>query len=351
MLNFAPSQAIPRLCAHPDNAPFSVLRPDANRLSCNPAQGDAFLKTWLKRLLAFAITLGLLGWVLSGARWQDVASSLARVSAFDFSLALAAFVLSYLLRAARVHDEFVADTGARFAAILRLTLLHNASINILPFRSGEATFPLLLNRWFGVPTTRAIVALLWLRIQDAFVVLALAAFVWPDLPFLLRVLWIAAVIAAAWAIPAWASRHPEIEARSGRFVQTVHRVREALAESTRRSLRGWLWTLANWSVKLFAQAWLLGALLQTSLATGLSGALGVELAAILPIQGVAGFGTYEAGGAALLSAHGIPFAGGLNAALALHLFVIASALAAGGLALAFLPAAQPDSKSETPHHE
>ncbi len=306
------------------------------------------MKSWYQRILALAITTGLLVWVLAGARWQELGSALARVSPVEFLLAVLAFLASYLLRAARVHDEFAADTGAGFLSVLRLTLLHNASINVLPFRSGEATFPLLLKRWFGVPTTRAVVALLWLRIQDAFVVLALAAFVWPDLAGWLRALWILAVLTAAWAIPAWARRHPEIEARSGRFAATVHRVREALAESTRRSLRGWMWTLANWSVKLLAQAWLLAALLQAPLLTGMSGALGVELAAILPIQGVAGFGTYEAGGAALMAAHGVTFSAGLNAALALHLFVIALALSAGGLALAFLPGAQPDSSRETP---
>ncbi|GAB2881940.1 lysylphosphatidylglycerol synthase transmembrane domain-containing protein [Uliginosibacterium flavum] len=305
------------------------------------------MKTWIKRGLGLAITLGLLAWVLHGARWQDVGASLAHVSALDLGLAIAAFAASYLLRAARVHDEFREETGARFAAILRLTLLHNASINILPFRSGEATFPILLNRWFGVPSTRAVVALLWLRIQDAFVVLALAAFVWPDLHPALRAAWIGAVVLAAGAIPVWAARHPELEARAGKFSSAVHRIRAALAESTRHHGRGWLWTIANWSLKLAAQAWLLGALLQDSIWTGLSGALGVELAAILPIQGVAGFGTYEAGGAALLAPHGITFTSGLNAALTLHLFVIASALVAGALALAFLPAANPVSKLES----
>ena len=250
------------------------------------------MKTWLKRGAGLAITLGLLAWVLHGARWQDVGSSLSRVSAIDLALAIAAFAASYLLRAARVHDEFAEETGARFVAILRLTLLHNASINILPFRSGEATFPILLSRWFGVPSTRAVVALLWLRIQDAFVVLALAAFVWPNLHPALRAAWIAAVVFAAWIIPVWAARHPELEAKAGKLAATVHRIRTALAESTRHHGRGWLWTIANWSLKLAAQAWLLGALLQDSVWTGLSGALGVELAAILPIQGVAGFGTY-----------------------------------------------------------
>lgn len=304
------------------------------------------MKTWLKRALALLITLGLLAWVLHGARWQDVATQLSHISTFDLCLAIAAFAGSYLLRAARVHDEFSEETGARFAAILRLTLLHNASINVLPFRSGEAAFPILLNRWFGVATTRAVVALLWLRIQDAFVVLALAAFIWPDLHPALRAAWIAAVVLAAWAIPVWAASHPEIESKAGKLAATVQRIRTALAESTRHHGRGWLWTIANWSLKLAAQAWLLGALLQQPILTGLSGALGVELAAILPIQGVAGFGTYEAGGAALLAPHGISFAAGLNAALTLHLFVIASALVAGGLALAFLPAAHPQPVSK-----
>lgn len=306
------------------------------------------MKTWCKRAAALLITVGLLAWVVQGAHWHGVAASLQQVSGGELLLAVLAFGASYLLRAGRVHDEFRADTGASFAAILRLTLLHNASINVLPFRSGEATFPLLLNRWFGVPTTRAIVALLWLRIQDAFVVLALAAFVWPGLHPALRAVWIGAVIGAAWAIPAWARRHPERDLPAAGLAARVHRVRAALAESTQHHGRGWAWTVANWSLKLVAQAWLLGAVLQTSVLTGLSGALGVELAAILPIQGVAGFGTYEAGGAALLAPHGIAFATGLNAALALHLFVIACALAAGGLAAAFLPAARPELKPETP---
>ncbi|PAT00397.1 MAG: hypothetical protein BSR46_02905 [Candidatus Dactylopiibacterium carminicum] len=300
----------------------------------------------MKRGAALLITLALLGWIASGAHWRSVIDKLLGLDALALLLALAAFAASYLLRAARVHDEFAAETGAGFAAFLRLTLLHNASINVLPFRSGEATFPLLLNRWFGVPTTRAVVALLWLRIQDAFVVLALAAFVWPGLHWLLRLGWIGMVAIAAWAIPVWARRHPELEIQAGRFAATVHRIRAALAESTRRNTRSWIWTIANWSVKLAAQAWLLAALLGSQLATGLAGALGVELAAILPIQGVAGFGTYEAGGAALLAPHGVPFATGLNAALALHLFVIAAALVAGGLGAALLPAPKPRQSSD-----
>ena len=83
---------------------------------------------------------------------------------------------------------------------------------------------------------------------------------------------------------------------------------------------------------------------------GAAGALGAELAAILPIQGVAGFGTYEAGAAAALLPAGIAFSDGLQAALVLHLFVIACALSAGALAW-LLPNAGPASAVTTaqPH--
>lgn len=308
------------------------------------------MKTWLKRGVGLLVSVALLAWVVTGARWHGVMASLSLLTAVQLALAVAAFAASYLLRAARVFDEFREETGARFAAILRLTLIHNAMINVVPFRGGEATFPVLLTRWFGLSTTRAVVALLWLRIQDAFVVLALAAFVWPGLHWSMRGLWIAAVLLAAWWIPAWANRHPELEDSAGRMRNTVHKIRAALAESTRRHGRGWLWTIANWSLKLMAEAWLLAALLGASFATGMAGALGVELASILPIQGVAGFGTYEAGGAALAAAHGVSFGDGLNAALALHLFVISCALLAGGIAVAVLPAgpSQPDTDTSRP---
>src|SRR5574337_742587 len=135
-------------------------------------------------------------------------------------------------------------------------------------------------------------------------------------------------------MPRWARRpHSWLEGEG--LLHKLGRVRDAFADSTRHARFGWLWTAANWSVKLAAQAWLLAALLPASLASAAAGALGAELASILPVQGVAGFGTYEAGAAAALLPAGIALARGLRAALALHLFVIASALSVGGVAWLF----------------
>ncbi|MFT3736971.1 MAG: lysylphosphatidylglycerol synthase domain-containing protein [Rhodocyclaceae bacterium] len=312
------------------------------------------VSTALKRLIALLCSAALIAWFIYGgqreAQFAALGERLARIDGLQLAGLIAAFLATYLLRAGRVFDEFRSLGHVRFASILRLTLIHNAMVNVLPFRSGEATFPILLNRWFGVPTARAIAALLWLRLQDAFVVLALAALVWPDLPAALRALWIAAVALAAWGIPRWARNHPELlPEQTGKLGKIIAKLRAALAESTRGAGRSWLWTVANWSLKLTAQAWALSLLLGSGLQSGLAGAMGVELAAILPIQGVAGFGTYEAGGAALLAAHGIMLADGLQACLILHLFVIACALSAGALAAVLLPGATTEFQPSSPN--
>ncbi|MDR1463472.1 MAG: flippase-like domain-containing protein [Azoarcus sp.] len=290
---------------------------------------------YAKHALAIVLTLALALWLLGDRRWAELGEALGRLSPGATALAAAGFLLSYLLRAARVYDEFRHDAGGRFAPCLRIVLMHNAALNVLPFRGGEAAFPILLGRVFGTPLTRALASLFWFRLQDAMVVAAVAAAVWPGLPPVLRAAAVAALVIFAWALPRWA-RQPHRWAESGALARKFAALRDAFATSARHARFGWLWTIANWSVKLAAQAWLLSALLGMDMRTGAAGALGAELAAILPIQGVAGFGTYEAGAAAALLPSGIALADGLRAALALHLFVIACALTAGAAA-ALLP--------------
>ncbi|ANQ85324.1 hypothetical protein dqs_2293 [Azoarcus olearius] len=288
----------------------------------------------MKRLVAVALSLALLGWLASGGRWRELAETVARLDAATAGVAAAGFAASYMLRALRVYDEFRAHARGRFGACLRIVLMHNAMVNVVPFRGGEAAFPLLLGRSFGTPLARAVASLLWFRLQDAFVVAIVAALVWPGAPLALRLAGALALVTAAVLLPRWA-RRPHGWMERGPLAAKLGRLRNAFAESTTHARYGWLWTIANWSVKLAAQAWLLAALLGAPMVTGAAGALGAELAAILPIQGIAGFGTYEAGAAAALVPAGIGFEAGLRAALALHVFVIACAVTAGAIAALF----------------
>lgn len=288
----------------------------------------------IKRVIAVAVSLALLAWLMSADRWRGLGEVVGRVDGLTLGLATAGFLLSYLLRTLRVFDEFRAQAKGRFGACLRIVLIHNAMVNVVPFRGGEAAFPLLLRQSFGIALPRAIASLFWFRLQDAFVVLALVALVWPGLHPALKALAVAGVLTLAWWLPRWA-RAPHDWAEGKALTAKFGKIRDAFAESTRHARFGWVWTLANWTVKLAAQASLLAALIPAGIAIGAAGALGAELAAILPIQGVAGFGTYEAGAAAALLPSGIALAAGLQVALALHLFVIACSVTAGAGAWLF----------------
>ena len=300
------------------------------------------MRTFVWRVGAVAISLALLAWIAASDRWQGVGARLQRLDAIELGGVALLFAASYAMRGARIHGEFRDELVAgghgpgSYPRILRLTLVHNALVNVLPFRSGEVAFPMLLARWFGIGTGRAVVSLLWLRAQDATVVLALAALVWPGLPMPWRVAALVAIIAGATLVPSWARRLSATSSSSSRLAK----LQTLLERATRRNAAGWSWTVANWTVKLIAETWLMALALGSDgrrVATAALGAIGSELAAILPVQGVAGFGTFEAGGAALMRTQGVALETGLEAALALHAVVLALALIAGLVAAVALP--------------
>jgi hypothetical protein len=268
-----------------------------------------------------------------------LAIAISRLTPEVILIATGGLAASYLLRALRVYYEFRYDARGRFGVCLRIVLLHNALVNVIPFRGGEAAFPMLLRRAFGTPLPRAVASLFWFRVQDALTISVAAALVVPNLPIALRLALIVALIGFAWVLPRWA-RTPHDWAERGTLVGKLAPWRDAFGETAGRSRFGWLWTISSWSVKLYAQSFLLAALLATSLSQAAAGALGAEVAGVLPIQGVAGLGTYEATAAAALLPAGISFEDGMQAALVLHVFVIACALFAGALALLLPNAAQ-----------
>ncbi len=54
-----------------------------------------------------------------------------------------------------VADYFPRETKGQFRRLLKLTLVHNLLNVMLPLRSGEASFPLLMRSEFGMPLARA----------------------------------------------------------------------------------------------------------------------------------------------------------------------------------------------------
>lgn len=300
---------------------------------------DAARRPWARLLLASVLGVGLLAWLLRQVDLGPLSAAFAATPAWLWIVSLAGLCLSYALRAERLRREwgswFSADTARGrapgFIDCLALFLTHNAAIVVLPFRAGEAGYPFLMQRRFGVPLGDSLRSLLWLRLQDAAVLATLAALWLPPVAPVVRAGW-AALLALAWVLALLLG--PRALAALARRVPAVQRFQAAWL-AHRNDRLGWALCAANWLVKLAVLALLLQALAPLDVMAALRGALGGELASVLPLQGPAGLGTYEAGvwAAALMGQASVTGAGAQVAAgaLALHAFSLAVALAAAAM--------------------
>lgn len=300
----------------------------------------------LKQALAWAVGLGLLAWLLHHTPLQDARAALARPDALTWGLTLLGLLASYGLRAARLQVVLDLDQhhapprrwlGVRTDA-LRVILMHNAAVNLLPMRAGELSFPWLAARELQHPMARAVACLLWMRLQDLTVLCTLGLLMWPGLPMGWRLGGIGLVVAG------WLVLHRLLHKQAQRLARNndtgwrrlLGKLRTALVEPAHHRPAAWLLTAANWSLKLAVGALLMSSICQAPWLSAWAGALGGELAAIVPLQGPAGFGTYEAGvwaGMASSLPSGSPALKiALGAALALHLCFLVCAVVAGALA-------------------
>src|SRR5262245_21095007 len=120
----------------------------------------------MQRGFAVAMSLVLLVWLVAGGHVETLGSAVSRLSLRDALIAACALATSYVFRAIRVYDEFRHEARGRFGACLRIVLIHNAMVNVVPFRGGEFAFPLLLRSTFGIGLPRCVTSLLWFRMQD-----------------------------------------------------------------------------------------------------------------------------------------------------------------------------------------
>ncbi len=271
---------------------------------------------------AAGVALGaLLLWLLlrgaSISRWLD---ALVGVPPLLWVVATLGLLASYALRALRLFVEWQPQVrGIRFAECLRLMLLHNAAVNVVPMRAGEAGYSWIVHRQWGVPLVDAVASLLWLRLQDV-AILAAFAIAWL-LPLPAPA---GAALALAWLVVyALASPHlgSLLTLLPWRPLQRVGAYARRPGQDAWRRPASLACALANWAVKLAVLAALLAALADLSIVDALRGSLGGELAAVLPVQGPASLGTYEAGvwGGVALRAPSTSLAHVGAAALAVHL--------------------------------
>jgi len=292
-------------------------------------------QVWTVRLAVCVAAVALVAWLLRGLDWQRLREAALGVPWWLWGVVMAAVIGTHALRAARLCAEWGPRIGLRFGAAWRLQVLHNAAVNTLPMRAGEAGYAWLLHRDHGVRLSESLPSLVWLRVQDALMLLAWTWLMLAPLPLWARIglLLIAAAAAARWA--------PAV--LQGLARKLPRKLSDALA-SRRGGSRSWLCSAGNWSLKLAAVAALLLPLAGLSLTAALHGALAGELAALLPLQGPAGLGTYEAGvlGGSLwgsqVAATPAFTSAVVAAALLVHALWFVTGLLAAALTLMFQPA-------------
>ncbi|WP_422192216.1 lysylphosphatidylglycerol synthase domain-containing protein [Aquabacterium sp.] len=313
-------------------------------------------RRWLRQALTWLVGVGLLAWLLSHVPLDTVWEALGTPSALVWAGTLMGLLLSYLMRAARLQVVMGLNDGLNDQAhggaqprkalglrldALRVILMHNAAVNLLPMRAGELSFPWLASTQLRMPLAQAVASLLWMRLQDLAVLLALGLLLWPGLPMVWRAAGLTLLVLGWFAglkLLDLLQASSNASAPTSKQRQLLQRLHAALVDPHHHRPAAWGFTWANWAIKLTAGALLLSAITQTSLGAGWAGALGGELAAVVPIQGPAGFGTYEAGVWAgfALSTPASTLAQGhaVAAALALHLCFLLCAVAAGAIAWA-----------------
>lgn len=297
------------------------------------------LKSW-KFWASTGLLAGLIYLVESSFGWLNVLASWKSIAPQTLAVAVGLMLVSYVLRAVRFYDFFYHYCQGQFSLLTRITVIHNFFNNLLPMRSGETTFPLLMKQQFGLPYRHSAPALLWLRLLDLYALLVLAAIYLTDLlpvSDVIQLSFSAALLLLPLIVLPLQNRiegflHAHPSGWSSKVVDLMH----ALPKSPWPFVRALFWTLINWALKLAVYAWLLQQFLSSTsdpvpFAQSWVGATTGELSSVLPINGVAGAGTYEAGIVAGLLPWGVDKSNALAAAVNLHLFVLGSTFLLTGI--------------------
>ncbi|THV14150.1 lysylphosphatidylglycerol synthase domain-containing protein [Rhizobium rhizophilum] len=314
---------------------------------------DARRDLWFKRSLMWLVTAAtLVGYVVFlqlAFGLCTLARQVAAIGVLQLIVALTLLVITYGVRCWRVADYFPSETKGQFRRLLKLTLVHNLLNIMLPLRSGEASFPLLMRSEFGMPLSRATAALLFMRLLDLHALLAASgmglvlgqgAASWAAALWLAFVLAPVPLFALKGSILRLAGRLPE------RLRVLVREVERGLPAGPAAFFRAWAATLINWCVKVVVLAWVLRLMDVAPFAASFGGALGGELSSVLPVHAPGGVGTYPAGivaGALSFGAEASPASLAIigKAAVNAHLLILISAFVGTGIAVLLVPQKRP----------
>ena len=266
------------------------------------------LSTVLVALLLRQTSIADVAQVLAGSRWSWILAGFA------------IYALANWFKALRFRLITQSDTPISRLDVYEATCLYNMATGILPFGTGELSYPYLMYRWHGVRITQSTPALVVTRLFDLIAVsllfLVSTLVLRRDLAVSPNLILAAAVVLAAaalglvlapwlgdwglallnrvnrrWLRGRWLATGERLLGAGRRFVENLRQ-----ANSPALLLRLALHSLIIWILSylvFLAVFWALG-FDMTYWMTSFAGSL-VLMTNLLPIQGIAGLGVREVG--------------------------------------------------------
>ena len=266
--------------------------------------------------LVFAVTI----WISSSL--LDLTSVFAAFLKLRPETAVVIFLLgaiSWLLRGLRMWVLFEKFT---LAEAFGISFLHNAANNLAPMRLGELALP-ALTRWIGrIDFSIGLTSLIWIRLLDFISLIGISLCI--AMASSLGVIVLALLAIFVFLTPLMLS----IVVPKTQYINLpviLEQSRTQLIYETqngKRLQRIWRLTILSWITKLMGMMIMISALSGIPITKTITIILGAELSSILPIHGLAGAGTYEAGGVIGSAFMGILPATGLALTLQLHIYVL-----------------------------
>jgi uncharacterized protein (TIRG00374 family) len=315
------------------------------------------VRGWLTILLSAIVSGGAVAYVASTLNWQLVQGLLIGLDWGWLLLAWSVFLVNYVLRTLRFRTLIPASRSIPFRKMFSVASLHGMFNYLMPARSGEFSFLVLLKLQLSVPATGGAATLVTARFLDVLVVAmflpaALAAFGGRLGPALVRNALVASGLLVGLGIGVlWLARH------SPQILSPVHNQdlteRQNLLRSLRKRVQTAWWGLLEGFRRIdqkgqYRQLWLLTTCIWLCVYTNtylVVRSLGYEISylhiavvtiimvptKLLPLQGFANLGTHELGWVAGLVLLGLSHETSLTIAAGSHVILFLFVLALGTL--------------------
>lgn len=273
----------------------------------------------MKLLVATALLVATI-WVAASV--LDLTAVVSAITALPTQTAVVIFLLgsvSWLLRGLRTWILF---EQLPLTEALGMSFVHNTANNLAPMRLGELALPMLA-RWLGnVEFSVGLTSLLWIRLLDLISLIGISVCIvlLPTAGTIMLALLAALVFLTPLLIAIIIPKTQHI-----RLPQILEQARAQLiyeAQNGKRLHRMWRLTILAWLSKIMGMGVLLATLSGIPMTDVITTILGAELSSILPIHGLAGAGSYEAGGIIGSTLMGLSPVLALEMTIQLHIYVL-----------------------------